>query len=227
MRFHHATEDDIPFINSVLNHPACRGEVGPDVAAALDYSKTLKGAEALVFEGGVIFGQPINKTDALVLGAFLPEYRGLYAFVAHRHAIREAFAEMGFNRLVATIKHDNSRSARNAIGLGFWNVMEIGDRIVMDLDYLRWSQTDPLCSKIGMTTLLRNGLEPISHDEPGALGALWLTIVGGHRTKAIKKHTEWSILGGNPFMCCSQENPEDECAFEYRGTKFHLHGKRE
>ena len=133
---HLATKADVPFINSVVNHPKVRphiwfGDHELDCAESIDLMWTL-----VVPGKGVMMAEALGDGQYLGLTAFLPEHWGLSAVTEMRQAIRKIFTDTDCNRLYGSVKPNNPRAGRNLIGLGFKEVQKSGNRITGHIDYL-------------------------------------------------------------------------------------------
>jgi len=133
---HLATKCDIPFINSVINHPKVRphvwvGSEHLDATEAIDLMWTL-----VVPDKGVMMAEALGDGQYLGLTAFLPSAWGLEAVVEMKRAIRRIFTDTDCNRLYGSVKPNNPRAGRNLIGLGFKDVGLNGNRITGHIDYL-------------------------------------------------------------------------------------------
>lgn len=133
---HLATKADVPFINSVLNHPKVRphiwfGDHELDSTESIDLMWTL-----VVPGKGVMMAEALGDGQYLGLTAFLPSAWGMEAVGAMRKAIRKIFTDTDCNRLYGSVKPNNPRAGRNLIGLGFKEVDLHGNRITGHIDYL-------------------------------------------------------------------------------------------
>ena len=133
---HLATAADVPFINSVINHPKVRPHVwmGDDV---LDCTEAIELMWTLVVpDRGVMMAEALGDGNYLGLTAFLPEHWGLSAVTEMRKAIRKIFTDTDCSRLYGSVKPNNPRAGRNLIGLGFKEVSQNGNRVTGHIDYL-------------------------------------------------------------------------------------------
>lgn len=133
---HLATRDDIPFINSVINHPKVRphvwyGDNELDCTESIDIMWTL-----VVPDKGVMMAEALGDGQYLGLTAFLPKHWGFSAVGEMRRAIRKIFTDTDCNRLYGSVKLSNPRAGRNLIGLGFKEVGQHGNRITGHIDFL-------------------------------------------------------------------------------------------
>jgi hypothetical protein len=133
---HLATKADVPFINSVLNHPKVRphiwhGNHELDAAESIDIMWTL-----VVPGAGVMMAEALGAGQYLGLTAFLPEAWGMEAVGSMRRAIRRIFTDTDCSRLYGSVKPNNPRAGRNLIGLGFKEVGLNGNRVTGHIDYL-------------------------------------------------------------------------------------------
>ncbi len=133
---HLATTADVPFINSVINHPMVRPHIwfGDH---ELDCYESINMMWTLVVPGkGVMMAEALGDGNYLGLTAFLPEHWGLSAVTEMRRAIRKIFTDTDCSRLYGSVKPNNPRAGRNLIGLGFKEVSQKGNRITGYIDYL-------------------------------------------------------------------------------------------
>lgn len=133
---HVATKADVPFINSVLNHPKVRPHVWPGTHE-LDSTESIEIMWTLVVPGkGVMMAEALGDGQYLGLTAFLPSAWGLEAVSEMRKAIRRIFTDTDCSRLYGSVKPTNIRAGRNLIGLGFKDVGLKGNRVTGQIDYL-------------------------------------------------------------------------------------------
>jgi hypothetical protein len=133
---HLATKADVPFINSVLNHPKVRPHIWHG-DHELDASESIEIMWTLVVPGsGVMMAEALGDGQYLGLTAFLPEAWGMEAVGAMRKAIKRIFTDTDCNRLYGSVKANNPRAGRNLIALGFKEVGLHGNRITGHIDYL-------------------------------------------------------------------------------------------
>ena len=133
---HLATAEDIPFINSVLNHPMVRPHVW-DEPGVVDASEAINIMWTVVVPGkGVMMAEAMGDGNYLGLTAFLPEAWGPEAVYAMRMAIRKIFTDTDCSCLYGSVKPSNLRASRNLVGLGFKDVGVNGNRVTGKIDYL-------------------------------------------------------------------------------------------
>jgi len=133
---HLATQEDLPFINHVMNHPKVRPHIWPGTEP-IDCSIALETMWVLVSPGkGVMVAEALGVASYLGLTAFLPEFWGLEAVNEMRKAIRMIFAQTDCQRLYASVKPSNIRASRNLLGVGFKEVGLNGNRVTGHIDYL-------------------------------------------------------------------------------------------
>lgn len=131
-----AEKSDIPFINSVLNHPKVRPHIWTGTEE-LDSTEALELMWTVIVPGkGVMMAEALGDGLYLGLTAFLPEAWGIEAVTGMRQAIRKIFTDTDCNRLFGSVKSNNQRAGRNLIGLGFKEVGLKGNRITGHIDYL-------------------------------------------------------------------------------------------
>lgn len=133
---HLATQADIPFINSVMNHPSIRPHIWMG-DHELDCSEAIEMMWTVVVPGaGMMMAEALGDGNYLGLTAFLPEARGFMAVVSMRRAIHKIFTETDCSRLYGSVKPGNLKAGRNLVGLGFKNIKKAGNRITAQIDYL-------------------------------------------------------------------------------------------
>ncbi len=133
---HLATKADVPFINSVINHPSVRPHVWTGTED-LDCTEAIEIMWTVVAPGsGVMMAEALGDGNYLGLTAFLPEARGLVAVNQMRQAIYKIFTETDCSTLYASVKPLNKVAGRNLIGLGFKEVGLHGNRLTGRIEYL-------------------------------------------------------------------------------------------
>ena len=133
---HLATQEDLPFIDEVMNHPAIRphildGEGKVDVGPALSHMWTV-----VEDAKGVMMGEPLGDCNYLALVAFLPKAWGPEAVASMREGIRLIFSTTDCHRLWGSVPPKNIRAARNLIAMGMKQVRLNGNRVTGYIDYL-------------------------------------------------------------------------------------------
>jgi hypothetical protein len=133
---HLATKADVPFINSVVNHPKVRPHIwfGDH---ELDCTESIELMWTLVVPGkGVMMAEALGDGNYLGLTAFLPEYWGLGAVIPMRRAIRKLFVETDCSALYGSVRVDNRRAISNLVAQGFKDLSEGETRCVGKIDYI-------------------------------------------------------------------------------------------
>lgn len=211
-----ATLEDSDFIDSVIARP----DVLPMIAAVerLNSVKPLIGDHIfMVCEGGFVYAEPLGSGDFGCIGAFLPEYRGLYAVMAMREAIRKTFVETECSRLIGTAFIGDIDISRMWKSIGFQKIGQCSGRIIGSLDYLLWSITD---REIGAIGSMFAAIHKIKDDGPmwcRAFGALILSVAHGNIVKGIHQHNLYCVGTGHSPITVGLGA---ELQFVYGGVEF-------
>lgn len=215
--FRVATAEDVPQINSVLNHPSVRSHVAPG-DHPLDFASNIGVTPAYVSDGGILFAEALGFGDYLSLSAFLPEARGLHAVVGHRKALDHFFSTTDCLRIFAVVDETNRVAIRNLTGLGFnyQDCEAAGSRWVFSLDWVGWAKASRATLTAARPYVERGWAA--STAEALLLGGFLLTVRGGWTGKALAGFNRWATFAGldgiRPLM-------EDEPLFTYRGRLLH------
>jgi hypothetical protein len=191
-----ATEEDVPFLDSIVNHPACRPFMG-DGDHWITFGEAIKYGLTFRSDEGVMFGENIGDDTFMFLVAFNPEGRGLHSMLSMRECIAKCFTETECKRIIGTIQlhpGHNRKMLRAASVLGFDPPKLIGNRALIDLEYIKWSVTNPDCYQIGGAFMDEQGIEAVAPDQAGAIGAFLATASNGLMAKAVKQYELYALV---------------------------------
>jgi hypothetical protein len=211
-----ATLDDAAFIDGVIALPDVIHMV-----ASVDHLQSVSGLIGdhifVVCEGGFMYGEPLGAGDFGCIGAFLPEYRGLYAVMAMRESIRMAFTETECLRLIGTAFIGDVDISRMWKSIGVKKVGESDGRIIGSLDYLTWSVNDREMAFAGMSFADAFGIQRGDKMWASALGALLVSVANGNIVKGVHQHNLYSVgVGHSPIRVGLGAKLE----FTYGGVSF-------
>lgn len=203
-----ATEEDVEFIESVINDPAVRPVMAPgDVPLA--FTPTIEYALTYVSDHGVMFAENIGDNTFIALAAFKPSGRGLHAMIAMRESIRKALTETECRRLIGTIAMNppNTKMLRAASILGFQPRGMMGSRMVIEIEYPSWALSDVDCHMLGNEFLDKNNIPREAEDMPGAIGAFLMTAHAGLVSKAVSEYELYATLSHTkPIVLADEAN---------------------
>ena len=201
-----ATEQDVPRINTILNHPKVRpyvwvGEDVIDIGPSFNMFRVYMVSHADSKEAiGALVCQYLYNGEWVAMSALMPELWGLPGVVAHRMAMYDLFTNTDAVRVYATIFRGNTRAVRNACGLGLEPIGFCGDRSVMELDILNWVGVNAsgTLHAISSEWASVNGVAGLAPMESPMIGLVLRLIETGWYGKAMQIWDKFRTLAGFP-----------------------------
>lgn len=195
-----ATEDDIPAINEIMNHPSVYkgATLGRDIGP-MDVTHAFKALYVLLLESGhgCIILDPYSSTTGEVHTCLKPEARGPGSDKIVMEALRFFFGELALHKLFTRVLVANKPADLFARQAGFVRISDTGEIRSYILPRERWPQVDEELGAILPPAL--DGILDDTHFRK-VLGAACLLGMKGWMGNAVSFYNEHARLHGYPTM---------------------------
>jgi N-acetylglutamate synthase-like GNAT family acetyltransferase len=196
-----ATNDDIPAINAILNHPSIypAATLGVDVGA-LDVTDAMENIHVLLIEegaGGCLILDPYNHLTLELHTCILPDFRGKLAEVVAEEVLRFAFGQLAAARIFTRIHVTNKGADLFARQMGFVRISDGHELRGYEMTVNRWPSQDKHLAECAIPEM--EALVPDPHFGKIA-GAFALMANNGFLGNGVALYNEHARLHGYPRM---------------------------